>query len=476
VSTVESSTFFGNSSPTGGGITNLDNTATLSIRSTILQTGTNGVNLANTGSVVSGGYNLSNDAAGGDASAGPGGLLDETGDIRNTSPNLGPLQNNGGDTLTHALVFPSPAIDHGDDAILDPPLGLTTDQRGSGFPRRNGPHVDIGAVESGLNLTVTTTADHDDNACTAADCTLREAIIAANEAGGGTISFAPGVTGTILLEGVLPVLSSNLDLEGPGPGLLEVRRNGGGDYRVFTITSGTSQGPDVRITGLTISNGQAPFLMFPNDSGGGILNDRGRLFVRNCALNGNHTFASGSDTGGGILNFEGLLIVEDCTLAGNQATNGGGIGNVRLTPGLGQVAIRRSTLSGNTAGGGSGGGVYNESSIAGSTAGMTLTNCTLSGNSATSAGFLGGSGGAIYNNGETSGDARVDLEDCTLSGNNAPSAGGIYNRNFSSAAALVSLRRPPTTRHLPRDPQPPIAGTGAVNPVTDYAQLAIYVP
>jgi hypothetical protein len=39
----------------------------------------------------------------------------------------------------------SPAIDAGDDSVLQPPLSLTTDQRG--LPRLSGPHVDIGAVE-----------------------------------------------------------------------------------------------------------------------------------------------------------------------------------------------------------------------------------------------------------------------------------------------------------------------------------------
>lgn len=55
-------------------------------------------------------------------------------------PNLGPLQNNGGDTLTYALLHPSPAIDSGNDAGCP-----ATDQRG--VTRPQGPHCDIGAVE-----------------------------------------------------------------------------------------------------------------------------------------------------------------------------------------------------------------------------------------------------------------------------------------------------------------------------------------
>jgi hypothetical protein len=62
-------------------------------------------------------------------------------------PKLGPLQNNGGPTATMALLSGSPAIDAADDSVLGPPLSLTTDQRGPGFPRKSGAHVDIGAFE-----------------------------------------------------------------------------------------------------------------------------------------------------------------------------------------------------------------------------------------------------------------------------------------------------------------------------------------
>ncbi len=57
-------------------------------------------------------------------------------------PLLGPLADNGGSTLTHALDAASPAIDQGTNV-----LGLTFDQRGDGFPRKVGPGVDIGALE-----------------------------------------------------------------------------------------------------------------------------------------------------------------------------------------------------------------------------------------------------------------------------------------------------------------------------------------
>ena len=55
---------------------------------------------------------------------------------------LGLLQDNGGQTFTHALLSGSPAIDMGDDGSAP-----VTDQRGLGRPQ--GPASDIGAFELG---------------------------------------------------------------------------------------------------------------------------------------------------------------------------------------------------------------------------------------------------------------------------------------------------------------------------------------
>jgi CSLREA domain-containing protein len=442
--TLVCDTFSDNSALTGGGIytTNaMGNNGVLTLRSTILRSGANGDNIVRSnGSFTSLGFNLSNDAAGGDGSTSPGGLLNGPNDQRNTSPNLGPLQDNGGPTLTHAVVFPSAAIDSGDDTVLDAPLSLTTDQRGPGFVRRIGRSVDVGAVESGVNLVVTAINDHDDGACTPLDCTLREAIVAANTAGSGDVNFAPGLTGIIQLGAPLPNLAVNLIVKGPGANLLSVRRNTGGNYRIFTISNGTTQGPEVDLSGLTITNGQAPSGAFPVSSGGGILNDHSFLSIERCAIIGNSTALSDVSYGGGILSNEGGLVVKESTVAGNMSQHGGGIANRITDPGvLPFFILDRITISGNTANGGNGGGLYNYASNAGQTAAVFLLNCTLSGNSANSIGFSGGAGGAIYNGGFNFGQAKAVLYDCTLSGNNAPSAGGIYNHNFS-ASALLSLQ------------------------------------
>jgi hypothetical protein len=68
-----------------------------------------------------------------------------TGDRTGLNPNLGPLQNNGGPTLTHALLPGSPAINAGNPLGCADNLGnlLNTDQRG--MPRVG--RCDIGAYE-----------------------------------------------------------------------------------------------------------------------------------------------------------------------------------------------------------------------------------------------------------------------------------------------------------------------------------------
>ncbi len=58
---------------------------------------------------------------------------------------IGTLVNNGGATLTAALLAGSPALDAGDDTVPNLPLSLATDERG--YPRLSGTHVDIGAYE-----------------------------------------------------------------------------------------------------------------------------------------------------------------------------------------------------------------------------------------------------------------------------------------------------------------------------------------
>jgi CSLREA domain-containing protein len=90
-------------------------------------------------------------------------------------------------------------------------------------------------------FTVNTPADTVD--ADPAVMSLRDAITAANsQAGDNIINFS--VAGTINLTGALPDLSSNIQIQGPGADSLTVRRDTGGDYRVFTVDAGETVGID----------------------------------------------------------------------------------------------------------------------------------------------------------------------------------------------------------------------------------------
>jgi parallel beta-helix repeat protein len=137
---IYDSTLSGNSASDGGGIYSqpCNPESESVIGNTILKTGASGANISTSRilPVISIGYNLSNDNG--------SGVLTAPGDQINTEPMLGPLQNNGGPTSTHALLPGSPAINMGDPDFEPPP---NYDQRGAGYPRVVNGRIDIGAFE-----------------------------------------------------------------------------------------------------------------------------------------------------------------------------------------------------------------------------------------------------------------------------------------------------------------------------------------
>src|SRR5438445_9204295 len=123
----------------------------LDIENTILKAAASGVNLeiGKLATVTSHGYNVCSDNG--------GGFLNGPGDQINTDPMLGPLQDNGGPTFTHALLPGSPAIDAGDPNFTPPPY---YDQRGPVFWRVRNGRIDSGSfeVQAGTTPSPTPTA------------------------------------------------------------------------------------------------------------------------------------------------------------------------------------------------------------------------------------------------------------------------------------------------------------------------------
>lgn len=139
-------TFSSNSAYYGGGMYS-DVNSSPTLRNTIVANSAAGADCSGKGTITSEGSNLDSD--------GTCGFTGE-GDLPSTDPLLGPLQDNGGPTFTHALLRGSAAIDGGDPGGCADPWGtpLTTDQRGSPRPVDgdcDGASIcDIGAYEASI--------------------------------------------------------------------------------------------------------------------------------------------------------------------------------------------------------------------------------------------------------------------------------------------------------------------------------------
>jgi hypothetical protein len=131
------------------------------------------------------------------------------------------------------------------------------------------------------------------------------------------------------------------------------------------------------------------------------------------------------NVGGGIYNDRATLTVSNCTVSGNSANGrGGGIYNNTFGGGSATVEIVNSTLNGNATDG-YGGGTYSDD--IGGSATLTIVNSTFSGNSALT-------GGGIYNFGSSS-SATLSILNSTFSDNSASAlGGGIYN---TGSATLI---------------------------------------
>ena len=138
------------------------------------------------------------------------------------------------------------------------------------------------------------------------------------------------------------------------------------------------------------------------------------------------------DVGGAILNDQATLSLSACTLSGNSASSGGGIFSDGGN-GSATLSLSSCTLSSNSAdfNNGRGGGIFSNGRNGSAT--LNLSSCTLSSNSAESA------GGGIFSTGGDEGSATLSLSACTLSGNSAASFGGAIFSDGESGSATTDL-------------------------------------
>jgi predicted outer membrane repeat protein len=100
---------------------------------------------ARTNDVIDNGDVGNNRLTGSNDLIGAGDLGTLTNTLVGVDPRLGPLQDNGGPTLTQALLVGSPALHAGDPALVA--AGVNTDQRGPHYARIVRGSLDIGAFE-----------------------------------------------------------------------------------------------------------------------------------------------------------------------------------------------------------------------------------------------------------------------------------------------------------------------------------------
>ena len=392
-------------------------------------------------------------------------------------PGLEPLADNGGPTLSHALILASPAVDAGNS------FGAAQVDQTGNFRNYDGDRdgvyiVDIGAVEF-VNETVTFTVNTIEDtfdAVTADDLafdsngniSLRSAIQETNSFVGEAIIALPAGTYTLTRVGINEDLSSTGDLDINdhltirGAGADTTFIDGGALDRLFDIA------PNVTfvLSGVAIQNGAAEF-------GAGIYNEGGNVILQDVVITGNVASGSATDEshGGGIVNNQGNVLLERVTVTGNSAEeDGGGVYSFN-----GFTEINDSSIDNNTStrfGGGF--------ALEGGTA--DVINSTIASNTATDDGgglsiFPGSTitietstirdnttddlGGGIYSQ-----SSSVTLTGSTVSGNTATNDGGGLAGEISS---LQLLRSTVHTNSAGRDG----GGIAVANSSTTIAQSTI---
>jgi hypothetical protein len=314
-----------------------------------------------------------------------------------------------------------------------------------------------------------------DDAGSATDCTLRQAIVSMNAGSvsgtgcvnsgdafgsGDTINFAPPdfpqfQARTITLadssDSTLAISDANLTITAGAYAQVTIQRPAGAanDFRI--LYDNAPAGGSLTLNHITVSNGNASGTPFCNGKhgGGGICIVQADLTLNHSTVSGNHA----DGYAGGILSRAGNVTLTSSTVSNNTSSKfAGGIYVFKDT-----LTLNNSTLSGNHVIAsdqyGYGGAIFAQS------ANVTLTNSTLSGNSAP---YVGGiwnwSGNVTLSNSTLSGNAGVQgaardignaggiwvssgtvaLTNSTVSGNSAASnSGGIFI--YGATKEMLSL-------------------------------------
>jgi len=231
---------------------------------------------------------------------------------------------------------------------------------------------------------------------------LRQAIIDANSNPGfDTITFEPGVTGTIVLSEALPAIVDSLTIAGPGANMLSI--SGENAYPVFLITHGTN----VTITEVTVRDGNAV-------QGGGVWS------AGNLHLDSVHVISNSATYGGGIYVYDGRATLAETLVISNSADSRGGgvyISHISAT-----LSVNGGGIKNNSAG-------YSGGGVAVGQGDASLNQTQLAGNSAQAAG-----GGAFIDQG------GITLSGTQVFSNSAQAGGGLFIEGTGASAVLTGTQ------------------------------------
>ena len=290
---------------------------------------------------------------------------------------------------------------------------------------------------------------------------LVAAINAANAAGGGAISLAPGCTYTLtaaassgpLGPNGLPIVRTRITIAGAHA---TITRSSSQQFRILEVDG---PGGDLSASALTITGGNA------SQPGGGVFNNAGTLTLNSSAVTGNTTSADA----GGILNKAGTAVLNASRVDHNTSGNGGGIatgpggenapvtGSSLILNGSrvdhntaaegapeaegggiangGTAVLRGSSVDHNSAPGGAGAGIFNHGT-------MTITGSQITGNTAPddpagNAGIVGGIANVNFGIPPSGGSGVLTMNGSTVSGNSASGFGGGLGNAPDSTATIT---------------------------------------
>lgn len=240
---------------------------------------------------------------------------------------------------------------------------------------------------------------------------LRAAITAANATpAADVVTFAPTLSGTIVLNGSEITITEPLDIQGPGADVLSV--DGDNASQIFDIDGDAMAGVrmPVTISGLTLTGGNT------GSSGGAIYGEFTNFTLRDSLVTGNE-----AGTGGGVYLDSAVVAVIGSEISSNRSANGGGglyvdadndpVGGLTTDT----VTITDSIVRNNRALAGSGGGVYIDDETGGE---ALFERTTIAGNRSS------GNGGGIQFYGH---HGPSTIRQSTISGNSAGGPGGGFS-------------------------------------------------